>query len=553
MTATALPTVPSADDLIELPMVQHLVLGQEHHAAGRIDDAIAAYHRGLEAAGNDAADHLAMATKAELHAKLGNACMVRGRLDLAGLNYTAALRIAPHLTACWCNLGTVQMQGGNPEGAIAFYRQAIKLNATHWPSRTNLAQALIATGETAAAKSLLADLAGERPQDSGVQHQLGKACHELNEIEAALEHFGEAVALNPNDAESLYWIGGIRQALGDLPAAQAAYVAAAQIQPLIRRRPVKSPADFRVLALYAPFAGNTPVEFLFEDARHDTDTLALLDDISPDVSALGAFDLVVNLISDPDQAASVLPAAAGLVAALGKPVVNDPEKIRRTTRDEIANLLPDIEGCRIPKILRQPADRDLSEAVLEARLLFSFPLLVRPAGTHGGDHFEKVEDEAALAEHLGTHEGDRYLTEYVDYASRDGYFRKYRFIFVGEKVLPYHLAIGSGWKLHHDSTDMADHRWMQQEEAAFLSDPAAVFKASHYRTLHAIRECIGLDFFGIDCTLDRDGKLLVFEVNASMLVHEHNAAFPYKDPYVRAIKLAFDAMLWQRAQKTGQP
>jgi hypothetical protein len=38
--------------MIALPMVRHLLLGQEHHAAGRIDDAIAAYQCGLEAAGN---------------------------------------------------------------------------------------------------------------------------------------------------------------------------------------------------------------------------------------------------------------------------------------------------------------------------------------------------------------------------------------------------------------------------------------------------------------------------------------------------------------------
>ena len=35
----------------------------------------------------------------------------------------------------------------------------------------------------------------------------------------------------------------------------------------------------------------------------------------------------------------------------------------------------------------------------------------------------------------------------------------------------------------------------------------------------------------------------MFEVNASMLVHEHNEEFPYKDPYVVRIKLAFDEML----------
>src|SRR5689334_19086947 len=161
----------------------------------------------------------------------------------------AALRIAPHLTACWCNLGSVQMQSGNAEGAIALYLQALKTNASHWPSRINLAQALIANGKMEEARALLTDLARERPQDSAVWHYLGKACFELKEIEAALGHFGKAAALNPRDADSLYWIGAIQQQYGDAAVARAAYSAAAQIQPVIRRRAIKSPADFRVLAL----------------------------------------------------------------------------------------------------------------------------------------------------------------------------------------------------------------------------------------------------------------------------------------------------------------
>jgi hypothetical protein len=35
----------------------------------------------------------------------------------------------------------------------------------------------------------------------------------------------------------------------------------------------------------------------------------------------------------------------------------------------------------------------------------------------------------------------------------------------------------------------------------------------------------------------------VFEVNASMLVHDRNEGFLYKTPAVHRIKLAFDAML----------
>jgi hypothetical protein len=74
-----------------------------------------------------------------------------------------------------------------------------------------------------------------------------------------------------------------------------------------------------------------------------------------------------------------------------------------------------------------------------------------------------------------------------------------------------------------------------------------VFTPDHYEALRAIRARIGLDYFGIDCTIERHGDLLVFKVNASMLAHEDNAEFPYKDPAVRAIKQAFDRMLASRA------
>ena len=528
---------------------QHLAVGRAHQGGGRLAEAIAAYRAGLESA---AADGNGPELVAELHAKLGNAWMLSGHLDHAADSYKAALRLVPHLSACWCNLGTVNLRTGNAESAVALYLQALKLNPSHWPSRTNLAEALIATRQHLVAKALLMELAEERPQDAQVRQQLGRVSYELNEKQAALAHFRQAAALNPNDAESLYWIGAISQSRGDLDDAQAAYARAARIAPLIRRGAVKSPADFRVLALYAPFAGNTPAEFLFADAAYDTDTLALLASSRIDATSLGSIDVVVNLISDADQAAAELPIAAALAARLGKPVINDPAKIARTTRDAVAALLPGIEGCHVPKILRIEASADISLAALEAILPFPFPLLARPAGTHGGDDFERIETTEALSDFLGRLGGDRYLIEYVDYASHDGYFRKYRFIFVDDEILPYHLAIGRDWKLHRDSTDMGDHQWMQREEAAFLENPGAVFDAGHTRALRAIRARIGLDYFGIDCGLDREGRLIVFEVNASMLVHADNAEFPYKDPYVRAIKAAFDAMMRRRAGKQGE-
>jgi tetratricopeptide (TPR) repeat protein len=533
----------SADILAE----RSLQVGLDHYAKGRIDEAITAYQSGLGIAAA-APDRVTAATTAKLHSNLGNAYMTCGALESAAASYKAALRLSPHLTSCWCNLGNVQLQTGNAQEGIAFYLQALKTNPAHWPSRANLAQALMATRQHLIAKTLLLELAEERPHDAKVVHQLGKACFELNEFDASLAHFQRAIALNAADADSLYWIGALRQKLGDIDGARAAYAQAAQIQPLIRRRAIKSPADFRVLALYAPFAGNTPAEFLFKDTSYDTDTLALLDAGAPDLGLLSDVHVVVNLISDADQAGGVLPVAAQLAGTLGRPVVNDPARIERTTRDAIAALLPGIAGCRVPGILRLAAGDDVSAAALAAKLPFGFPVLARPAGTHGGDDFEKIDGLNELAAFLNERPAsDHYVIEYVDYASVDGHFRKYRFIFAGDEILPYHLAIGNGWKVHHASTDMANQPWMQQEEASFLADPRGVFTPSHYQALRAIRDRIGLDYFGIDCGLDRAGSLIVFEVNASMLVHEDNAEFPYKDLAVRAIKTAFDAMLRRRA------
>jgi tetratricopeptide (TPR) repeat protein len=545
-----LPTLATTSAPAEAPpsqVAQQLFAGQDHYGSGRYVDAIAAYSRGIDLARAQGAGNEMIS---ELHAKLGNACMIVGDLGLASESYKAALNLSPHLASCWCNLGTIHLKSGRAQDAIALYLEALKLNPAHWASRSNLTEALIATRQFLIAKALLLELAEERPLDGQIRHRLGRACFELNETQSALEHFRQAVAIDANDADSLYWIGGVSQKLGDLDAASGAYARAARIQPLIRRPAASPQADFRLLALYAPFAGNTPADYLFKDAAYDVDTLALLGD-EPDVAALGNIDLVVNLISDADQAAAELPQACRLVEKLGLPVVNDPGRIKRTTRDAVAALLPGIAGCRIPKILRLDAGAEVSIAALSAMVPFSCPVLARPAGTHGGDDFEKFDDLAALSDFLDRRGGeDHYVVEYVDYASHDGHFRKYRFIFVGDEILPYHLAIGNGWKVHHVSTDMANQPWMQREEAAFLADPGAVFSASHYEALQELRRRIGLDYFGIDCALDSYGELLVFEVNASMLVHDDNAEFPYKDPHVRAIKAAFETMLRVRA---GRP
>ncbi|HTJ93355.1 MAG TPA: hypothetical protein VL424_09640, partial [Pararobbsia sp.] len=252
---------------------------------------------------------------------------------------------------------------------------------------------------------------------------------------------------------------------------------------------------------------------------------------------------------------TLLSDAAHLAERVGHTVVNEPDRVALTDRETVARSLDGIEGCVVPRTWRctrealiRHAGEPVDAPAYAGALTMPYPLLVRPAGTHGGLNFHKVRDARHLDTVLRqTDASHYYTTQYVDYRSADGYFRKYRFIFVGDEVLPYHLAVGDVWKVHHATTSMIDHPWMQHEEQAFLDNPCQVFNAEQCAALDAIRARIGLDYFGIDCGLDRSGRVVVFEVNACMLVHGHNAAFPYKAQAVNRIRLAFHAMLRQKA------
>lgn len=415
MIATSMALAPAAAGV---PNVSDwLRAGREHYRRGEIRPAIAVFQAGLALAATVSIG-VAVDGVADLHAALANAFMLCDDIGSAAENYKAALRLAPHFVACWCNLGIVHQRSGMTQDAISLYLEALRRNPGHRPSRTNLVQALAATRQFAIARTLLLELLEETPEDAELRSQLGKVCFELGDTGEAVAQFERAVALAPGQAENFYWVGAILQARGESEAAWAAYAHASRVHPILRRTATKSPPAFRVLALFAPFVGNTPVEFLFKDCAYQTSILSLLPGSQPDVGLLAReADVVVNLVSDADQGAEVLPLATAIARSLGKPVVNDPAKIQNTTRDATALALADVEGCRVPRTVRIAAGEGLSDG-----LDLVFPLLARQAGMHGGDVFEKLDDVAALAAFLAAHaDHDRYVIDYIDYRSADGF------------------------------------------------------------------------------------------------------------------------------------
>jgi ribonucleotide monophosphatase NagD (HAD superfamily) len=140
-----------------------------------------------------------------------------------------------------------------------------------------------------------------------------------------------------------------------------------------------------------------------------------------------------------------------------------------------------------------------------------------------------------------------YATEFVDYRSEDGWYRKYRVMFIDREPYPYHLAIGARWLLHYRSADMQADAARREEEAAFLHDPLAALGARAMAALMEIGKRLDLDYAGIDFSLLPDGRILFFEANATMLVHaEDDPRFACKNQAVGTIMAAVERMLGRR-------
>jgi hypothetical protein len=174
--------------------------------------------------------------------------------------------------------------------------------------------------------------------------------------------------------------------------------------------------------------------------------------------------------------------------------------------------------------------------------------LVRPAATHGGEGLVHCESVTALETRLRESQGPQYLTAFRDYRSADGYYRKYRMIFVDREPFPYHLAISPHWMVHYFSAEMEGHAWKLDEERRFLQDPATALGERALQAIIAIGRRLDLDYGGIDFTVLPDGQVFVFEANATMLAHYERSSgtMAHKNPFVQHIVDAFERLMQRR-------
>jgi hypothetical protein len=337
----------------------------------------------------------------------------------------------------------------------------------------------------------------------------------------------------------------IEQMLGAPRAAIGHLRMALQASRIVTLAAKNEPAELTVLALtrVAQWEANTPLELIVDTDRvtlhryyiDDADT-ALADE------ALPPYDVLFNSIAESDSAANALRLARTFAERAGREPINAPEAVAAIGRTQVA-----AHFAVSPSIVAPPIERVTPAMLLERAI--AEPLIVRPVGSQAGIGLARIDDTPALRAYLVERtEPEYFVMPFVDYRNEDGFFRKYRVMFVAGEPYACHLAISPRWMIHYYNAAMAEHQWMRDEEARFIADLDSVFTGTPATALTEIAAAIPLEYFGIDCAIARDGRLLLFEADAAMLVHGTDPAdlYPYKRAGFERIQTALTTLLTSR-------
>jgi glutathione synthase/RimK-type ligase-like ATP-grasp enzyme len=314
--------------------------------------------------------------------------------------------------------------------------------------------------------------------------------------------------------------------------------------------PVSEPRRQLLILCSGRAAGNVPFDTLLGSGTASRIKYAIDCADEAEDAQLPPFDLVFNAIGEPDIAQPLTRRLEKLTQRCGRPVLNRPDVVARTQRHRTAALLAGLDNVVVPPCMRID-DTPKSSTALATRLAeegLAFPLLMRPLATHGGDGLTRQTSVDALWSAIATLDEPCYLTQYHDFRSADGFYRKYRIVFVDGEPFAYHLAISPHWIVHYVSADMTRHQWKIDEERRFLEDARGVLGEQAMNAIVGIGQRLGLDYCGIDFTLLLDGRVLVFEANATMLVHREDVdgLIAHKNAFVQCIVDAFEQMQIRR-------
>jgi glutathione synthase/RimK-type ligase-like ATP-grasp enzyme/Flp pilus assembly protein TadD len=421
---------------------------------------------------------------------------------------------------------------------------------THFGALNQFGTLLAEMGAIDAACRVYAEAILHHPTNPMARVNLANLLFRANRHDEARGHYETALQLDPDYAPAHQGLGAVLADLGDRPSAQAHFRRgfrdhAVSTLPYRGTRP-----PVRLLQLISSGGGNIPTGSFLDDCIYLT-SVVVADHLDPRTS-LPPHQLIFNAIGDADLCRPALEAAIRLIARSKAPVINDPHAVMRTGRIDNARRLGAIAGVVTARTA--VFSREILASVDGAGSLadegFAFPLLLRSPGYHTGRNFVLVETAADLTAAVAGLPGDELLAiEYLDARGNDGNARKYRVMMIDGAIYPLHLAISRNWKVHYFTADMADQPGHRSEEARFLEDMPSVLGETAMAALQRIRDALGLDYAGVDFAIGADGRLLLFEANATMVIAPpgQDECWAYRRAAIGKVLDAVTAMITARS------
>ncbi len=495
-----------------------------YHQQGNLKQAESAYIRIL----------ISQSKNAALLGNLGAAFRGQGKLDEAIACYRRAIKINPDDSQIYSNLGNALSDLGDMEKASACYLKAIKNDPDYGKAWFNLANALQAQGK----------------------------------LDEAMRKYEKALSLEPSYIEACMRLSAIKKSLGDEIGARKILNHGIRNNPRYSIQCVgKAKASVLILMGFqdcdldltddnAPrIAGGhfSTVEFINKDQFTQHMFLILDNNLMKHKDNLPDYDIIINSIACPDREARSLKAVSRFILDRGDiPIINHPDEVLKTTRNNNYMRLKKIDGLTFPKTIRlsikKLSDSEIIEKITKSG--FKAPFIIRRVGTQTAVSTRKIEHIDEVNNYLSETEGDTfYVITYVENLFRGEYHRKLRVFCIDGKLYPVVCHIDKVWNVHggNRKSMMKKNKWMQDEEKKFLSDCKGYIGAKNYKILEGLYDEIRLDFFGIDFTILADNSIIIFELNPAMRhSFDHSRNFPYMLPYLKKISTAFKKMVLRK-------
>ena len=312
-------------------------------------------------------------------------------------------------------------------------------------------------------------------------------------------------------------------------------------------------ATIRVLVLVTAgdLMANTPVDFLLEDPIFHVEYVFVVPG-DPAPESLPEHDVCIVGVAYSTANEPVLDALSAAAAGWDRPVVNRPDNVLKTSRHGIADALRGAAGVVVPLIVRMTKSEIRSRATALPDGL-RYPVLIRPIDTHAGNALQKLdraEELDAYMQHADA--AEFYITQFCDYSGPDGLYRKLRIVLIDGTPYLCHMALRDHWMIHYLNAGMSDDPAKRSAEAAAMAAFDDTFVPRHRTGFAEIHRRTGLDYLILDCAESRDGRLLIFEADTGMIVHDMDSVdlFPYKPPQMRKVFAAFHRAIATRATHT---